>query len=111
MNTCSLADRECVPCRGGISPLKGQTLRALFEQLGNGWNLVEEHHLEKEFTFPDFRTALAFTNRVGAEAENQNHHPEIVLAWGRVKISIYTHKIGGLAENDFILAARVDKLV
>lgn len=111
MTTCSLADRECVPCRGGIPPLRGEALRALFEQLGNGWNLVEEHHLEKEFSFPDFRTALAFVNRVGEEAERQNHHPEIFFTWGRVKISIHTHKIGGLAENDFILAARVDKLV
>ncbi|NLX13542.1 MAG: 4a-hydroxytetrahydrobiopterin dehydratase [Phycisphaerales bacterium] len=111
MKSCSLVDRECVPCRGGIPPLRGEALGALLEQLGNGWRLVEEHHLEKEFAFPDFRAALAFVNRVAEEAERQNHHPEITFTWGRVVIRIYTHKIGGLTENDFILSARVDKLV
>ena len=107
---CSLASRTCEPCRGGVPPLKGDALKKLHDQLGNGWCVADEHHLEKEFKFKDFRGALDFTNRVGEMAETIGHHPEIQLGWGRVKITLYTHKIDGLAEADFIFAARVDAL-
>lgn len=103
-----LATKECVPCKGGVPPLKGQDLRKLLEQLGNGWRVVQEHHLEKEFTFKDFREALAFTNQIGEIAEAQNHHPDIYLAWGKVKVTIWTHKIDGLTESDFVLAAKLE---
>ena len=105
-----LAEKECIPCKGGIPPLKGQALAELLKKLGNDWEVINEHHLEKEFTFKNFREALAFTNRVGALAEEQGHHPDIYLAWGRVKITIWTHKIDGLTESDFIMAAKIDQL-
>lgn len=105
-----LAQRHCVPCREGTPPLEGAELDALLAQLGGGWRVVDGHHLEKGFAFPDFREALAFTNRVGELAEEQGHHPDIHLAWGRVRIRIWTHTIDGLAEGDFVLAARIDRL-
>ncbi len=104
-----LASKTCVPCRGGIPPLKGGELQSLLKQV-NGWNLVEEHHITKTFKFPDFRQALNFTNRVGELAEEQGHHPDIYLAWGKVEIKTWTHKINGLTESDFILAAKIDRL-
>lgn len=104
-----LADKQCVPCRGGVPALKGDALKALHAQV-SGWNVVLEHHLEKTYTFPDFVQALAFTNKVGAVAEEQGHHPDIALGWGKVAITTWTHKIDGLTESDFILAAKIDKL-
>ena len=105
-----LSKKQCVPCRGGVPPLKGPELDALFEQLEGGWSVVDEHHLEKEYRFDDFRQALDFTNRVGEMAEEQGHHPDILLAWGRVGVTIWTHKIDGLTESDFVFAARTDVL-
>jgi len=89
--------------------LKGAELDALKQQVP-GWDVVNEHHLEKALTFPDFKTALDFVNRVGALAEEQGHHPDIYLAWGKVEITIWTHKVDGLTESDFILAAKIDRL-
>jgi 4a-hydroxytetrahydrobiopterin dehydratase len=105
-----LAAKNCEPCKGGIPPLGGAEIANLLAQLGSDWEAVAEHHLRKEFKFPDFRTALDFTNQVGAIAEEQGHHPDIYLAWGRVEITIWTHKIDGLHESDFILAAKIDRL-
>ncbi len=107
----ALAEKECVPCKGGVLPLKGDRLANLANQLDNGWGIVGEHHLEKEYKFKDFREALAFTNRVGDLAEAQGHHPDIYLAWGRVRLTVWTHKIDGLTESDFVLAAKADKLL
>jgi len=106
--TNGLASKRCRPCRGGVPPLKGAAIQELSEQLGGGWTVVDEHHLEKEYGFEDFAEALAFTNRVGAIAEAEGHHPDIYLAWGRVALKIFTHKIDGLTESDFILAAKAD---
>ncbi len=78
--------------------------------LGEGWQVVEHHHLVKEFTFKNFREALDFTNMVGELAEREGHHPDIHLAWGKVRIEIWTHKMNGLSDSDFILAAKIDKL-
>lgn len=103
-----LAEKECIPCKGGTPPLKGDELRKLTEQLGHGWHVIDEHHLEKEFKFANFREALAFTNKVGELAEKVNHHPDFYLAWGKVKLTIWTHKIDGLTESDFIFAAKVE---
>jgi 4a-hydroxytetrahydrobiopterin dehydratase len=105
-----LAEKECVSCKAGTPPLKGGALSALAAELGADWRVVEEHHLEKEFKFKNFRDALAFTNRVGELAERVNHHPDIFLAWGRVKLTLWTHSIGGLSEGDFIFAAKVEAL-
>jgi len=105
----SLAEKTCVPCRGGVPPLRGEALQALIQQV-EGWTVLDEHHLAKNFKFPDFLGALAFVNKVGALAEEQGHHPDIFLAWGKVDVTIWTHKINGLTESDFILAAKIDKL-
>ena len=104
-----LASKKCVPCKGGVPPLKGEALQTLQRQV-EGWNVVEEHHLFKSFKFPDFSKALDFVNKVGAIAEEQGHHPIITLAWGKAEITIYTHKINGLTESDFILAAKIDTI-
>jgi 4a-hydroxytetrahydrobiopterin dehydratase len=104
-----LASKTCVPCRGGVPPLKGSQLAELAAQVPQ-WQIVNEHHLTRNFAFPDFRQALDFVNRVGAIAEEQGHHPDILLTWGSAEITIWTHKIDGLTESDFILAAKIDKL-
>ena len=104
-----LAQKTCIPCKGGVPPLKGEELDALQEKLGNDWQIINEHHLEKEYIFADFRQALDFTVKVGEVAENQGHHPDIFLAWGKVKLTIWTHKIDGLTESDFIFAAKADQ--
>ena len=104
-----LAQRELKPPSGG-QPLKGTQLQTLSHELGSGWQVVNEHHLEKEYRFNDFQQALDFTNKIGELAETVDHHPEICLTWGRVKITLWTHSIGGLSEADFVFAARVDRL-
>jgi 4a-hydroxytetrahydrobiopterin dehydratase len=105
----SLAEKHCVPCRGGVPPLAGAELENLKAQVP-GWEVVDGHHLSRSYAFPDFRTALDFVDRVGATAEEQGHHPDIYLSWGKVGITTWTHKIDGLTESDFILAAKIDAL-
>jgi 4a-hydroxytetrahydrobiopterin dehydratase len=105
-----LALKDCIPCKSGTPPLKGGELQGLLTRLGNEWRLVEEHHLEKEYKFKDFRQALDFTNQIGGLAEQVNHHPDLCLGWGKVQITVWTHKIGGLSETDFVFAAKVDAL-
>jgi len=105
-----LARKQCVPCMGGVPPLQGREIKKLLDQLGRGWTVVDDHHLEKEYKFDDFRQALGFTNRVGELAEEQGHHPDVYLAWGKVKLTLWTHKINGLTESDFIFAAKADEL-
>jgi 4a-hydroxytetrahydrobiopterin dehydratase len=106
----NLATKECVPCKGGVPALKGDDLARLASQLAEGWRVVNEHHLEREYKFENFRKALDFTNKVGELAEQQNHHPDFYLAWGKVKLTLWTHKIDGLTESDFVFAAKVDQL-
>ena len=106
-----LAKKDCAPCKGGVPPLKGNDLARLAREVGADWKVVNEHHLEREFKFKNFRQALDFTNRVGELAEAQNHHPDIYLAWGKVKLTLWSHEIDGLTENDFVFAAKVNKLV
>ncbi|MCH2417001.1 MAG: 4a-hydroxytetrahydrobiopterin dehydratase [Acidimicrobiales bacterium] len=104
-----LAKKTCIPCKGGVPPMKGAKLDDLLEKLKNDWKIIKEHHLEKEYSFKNFKEALNFTIKVGELAENQGHHPDIFLAWGKVKLTIWTHKIDGLTESDFIFAAKADK--
>ena len=106
----ALANEKCIPCRGGVPPLKGEELQNVARELGGGWRVVDEHHLEKDFKFPDFAQALSFTNAIGAIAEREGHHPDIHLAWGKVRVQIWTHKIDGLTRSDFVLAAKIDQV-
>ncbi len=105
-----LASKKCIPCSGGVPPLEGRELTDLQEQLGGNWQVVDGHHLSNEYRFSNFREALDFTNRIGEVAESEGHHPDLELSWGRVGVSIHTHKIDGLTESDFVLAAKVDQL-
>jgi 4a-hydroxytetrahydrobiopterin dehydratase len=107
----ALATEKCVPCRGGVPPLKGAELQSLAKELGGGWQVIDEHHLEKSFAFDDFEQGLSFTNAIGAIAEREGHHPDIHLAWGRVRVTIWTHKIDGLTRSDFVLAAKIDRIL
>jgi len=104
-----LAEKKCVPCEGGVPPLDEPTARRYLASL-TGWNLADGKRIRKEFAFKDFARALAFVNRVGAIAEAEGHHPDILIhSWNRVRLDITTHAIGGLSENDFILAAKIDR--
>lgn len=107
---CSLADKKCLPCTGAVEPLKADALKQLLGQLESGWELIQEHHIEKQYKFKDFKEALDFVNKIGALAEEQGHHPDIFLAWGKVKLQLWTHKIKGLHESDFVFAAKADCL-
>jgi 4a-hydroxytetrahydrobiopterin dehydratase len=104
-----LADKTCVPCRGGVPPLKGKELTELQPRVPK-WMVYDEHQLHREFQFADFKQALEFVNQVGALAEEQGHHPDILLAWGKAEITLWTHKVDGLTESDFIMAAKIDRM-
>jgi len=106
----NLSKKTCRPCQGGISPLKENEINKFLSKI-NGWQVIDMHHLLKDFAFADFKSALAFVNQIAGIAEVENHHPELILSWGKVVVSIWTHKIDGLHENDFILAAKIDELV
>ncbi len=107
---CELAQKKCIPCEGGIEPLRGQTLTEYLQFIDKHWTIAGEHHLVREFQFSDFRESLAFTNKVGEISEEEGHHPDILLSYGKVVITLWTHAIDGLSENDFILAAKIDQL-
>ena len=104
-----LTQKSCTACRGGVDPLKGEALRQYTALLDARWNVIDDHHLDREFTFPDFRQALDFVDKVGELAEAEGHHPDVYLGYGKVRITLWTHKINGLHENDFILAAKIDR--
>lgn len=106
-----LANRDVKPPREDVKPLQGVELQTLIEALGNDWQVIDERRLEKEFNFKNFQGALDFTNKVGGLAEAVDHHPEICLTWGRARITIWTHSIGGLSEADFVFAAKADMLI
>ncbi len=104
-----LTRKKCTPCQAGTPPLKGAELKSLKQQLGDGWQIIDEHQLEKEYRLKNFQQALALTNAIGYVAEEEGHHPDLFLSWGKVKVKLWTHKIDGLSENDFILAAKCDE--
>lgn len=104
-----LAEMTCIPCRGGVPPLQGAEITGLLSQLGGDWEVVDEHHLTHTFAFPDFISALSYVNNLGEIAEEQGHHPDVLLRWGSVRVDIWTHKIDGLTESDFILAAKAHR--
>ncbi len=104
-----LASKTCVPCKGGVPPIKGSELERMLQHVPH-WKPINEHHITRLYTFQDFKQALAFVNRVGGVAEEQGHHPDILLTWGKAEVTLWTHKIDGLTESDFIMAAKIDKL-
>jgi len=105
----TLLSKRCEPCEKGTQPLRGLELATLAAEVPQ-WRVVDDHHLTREFRFPDFVSALQFVNRAGDLAEQEQHHPDIFLTWGKVRFEIWTHSVGGLSENDFILAAKIDAL-
>ena len=105
-----LDNMSCTPCKGGVDPLALDQIRFYMTQLSGEWQLIDNHHLERTFPFKNFKQALEFTNQIGEIAESQGHHPDIFLSWGKVKVSIWTHKIGGLHRNDFILAKKIESI-
>jgi 4a-hydroxytetrahydrobiopterin dehydratase len=107
----SLADKSCMPCRGGVPPLAPDAARRLLTELGeaSGWQIERDHHLTKTYKLPDFRAALGLANRIGEVAEAEGHHPDLLVSWGRLRVDIWTHKIDGLTESDFVLAAKCDR--
>jgi 4a-hydroxytetrahydrobiopterin dehydratase len=112
MRTSELAQKTCVPCRGGVPPLQDKDLSDFHRMLAepDQWNVINQHHIVRTFKFPDFKSALAFVNRVGELAEAQGHHPDILLGWGKAEITIWTHAVDGLTESDFILAAKIEQI-
>lgn len=112
MNTddLNLQERKCTACTPETPPLKGEKLQRYYDRLSDGWKLVDKHHLEKTYSFKNFRQALEFTNKIGELSEEEGHHPEIFLTWGKVKLTVYTHAIDALSENDFIWAAKANGL-
>ncbi len=107
----NLANRDIQPPRGqDIPPLSGEPLEALSRELDRDWSIIDEHHLERDYTFKNFLDALEFTNKLGELADAADHHPEICLSWGSARVTIWTHSIGGLSEADFVLAAKADRL-
>jgi 4a-hydroxytetrahydrobiopterin dehydratase len=104
-----LAARDCVPCKGGVPPMTASEIAVLLPEIG-GWEAAGNHHLVKTYSFKNFAEALSFVDRVGAMAEMQWHHPDMRLAWGKVTVEIWTHKIDGLTESDFVFAAKCDAL-
>ncbi len=104
-----LKNKKCVPCEGGVKPLTPDEYGAYLRTELSEWVDVDEKHIEKEYIFKNFKEALSFVNKVGTLAESEGHHPDINLHnWNRVKLTLSTHSIGGLSENDFILASKID---
>ena len=106
----TLSEKQCAPCRGDVPPLTSEAIGPLARELGGDWAVIESHHLEKRYEFPNFVEALQFVTRIGEVSEEQGHHPELELGWGKVVARIWTHKIDGLTESDFILAAKFDQV-
>jgi 4a-hydroxytetrahydrobiopterin dehydratase len=104
----NLAQKRCIPCEGGQPPLLKKETDELLQQLETPWQIIDLSTLRQEFTFKDFKDALSFVNKVGAIAEDEGHHPDIELHWGKVVIGLTTHAIGGLSQNDFILARKIE---
>jgi 4a-hydroxytetrahydrobiopterin dehydratase len=104
----TLASKKCTACERGTPPINEKEQQNLLQQLQDGWRIVDGHHLQRTYRFDDFKSALDFTNRVGELAEEEGHHPNIELSYGKVGITLWTHAANGLTENDFILAAKID---
>jgi 4a-hydroxytetrahydrobiopterin dehydratase len=105
----SLADQKCVPCRGGVPPMDRYRVEELLGQLDEGWRLNAEGHLDRIYQFDDFVRAMTFANRLAEIAEEEGHHPDLHISWGKCRVEVWTHKVSGLTESDFYLAAKADR--
>lgn len=105
-----LAEQKCKPCSGDTPPLEGEELQSYKKRVDERWELIDDHHLKRDYDFKNFRQALDFTVKIGEMSEEEGHHSEIVLTWGKVSVTVYTHAIDGLSDNDFIWAAKADQL-
>ncbi len=105
----SLINKKCVPCEKGTKAFTKEQVEEGLKQLVL-WKVIDDSHLKKVYTFPDFKSAWMFVNEVADLAESEGHHPDILLSWGKVVITLFTHSVKGLTENDFILAAKIDQL-
>ena len=103
-----LSEKRCTPCREGTPPLSNEEAGRLLGEL-DGWTIEDGKRLVRSWKLADFKAALAFVNRIGEIAEGEDHHPDIELGWGRVAVELWTHTAGGLTENDFIVAAKIDR--
>jgi len=104
-----LKDKKCKPCEGETKPLTPEEIFPYQGKIDKAWKVLDAHHLERTFTFDNFVNALGFTNSLGAIAEEEGHHPNIFLTWGKVVVELWTHEVDGLTENDFISAAKYDE--
>ena len=104
-----LADKKCVPCRGGVPALTGEEIRPLLDRV-EGWTVQDNKKLTKRFDFKNFVDPIRFVNAIAVMAEEEGHHPDLYVAWGKVEIYLWTHKIDGLTESDFIMAAKIDRV-
>lgn len=104
-----LADKQCIPCRGGVPPMPRDEAERMLRELDSSWKLNDDGHLERALAFGNFVMAMSFASRVGEIAEAENHHPELNVGWGHCTVEIWTHKINGLTESDFVLAAKIDR--
>jgi len=111
MSEACLIDKKCIPCTGGVPPLPSQKIEVFLKELGDGWKINAQGHLTKEFVFEDFLQPMDLANRIAKLAEEEAHHPDLTIAWGRCSVEIWTHKINGLTESDFILASKIEALV
>ena len=109
MTESNLAEKKCIPCQGGIPPIEQEEREKLLGQLAD-WEVIDGHHLSKSYSFKGFAPALEWVNKIGALAEDEGHHPDLLLRWGEVRVDMWTHKIDGLTESDFIFAAKIDAL-
>ena len=108
MEKSSLINKSCVPCQGGTPPLDNETVAKLLSELGGGWEINPAGHVYKQFKFKDFMGPVGFVNKIAEIAEKEGHHPDLTVTWGRCDVEIWTHKINGLTESDFILAAKIE---
>ena len=105
-----LASKKCIPCSGGIPPMEKKEIDKYLNNLGNGWKVNSKGHINKEYKFQDFIEAMKFANKIAEIAEKEGHHPDLHISWGSCKVEIWTHKINGLAESDFYLAAKIEEI-
>jgi 4a-hydroxytetrahydrobiopterin dehydratase len=108
--TGNLTKKQCTPCEGGVPPLRGKDIEPWLKQISQEWQVVEEKKLRREFKFGDFKETMKFANEVAELAEQEGHHPVLHITYGKLVIELWTHKIDGLWDNDFILAAKIDEL-